>query len=558
MPEERPRPKTTDRLIRLLWYGIATILILTLPIFSDRGGEPVPEAGAVQSAAGERLLSRSEAGRSSAVGGQAVGRAVRSLPSARHDSNPGRRPSRGRPTPTLAERDESRVTSLKRRSPIAGGVPESPAQSETSGTFAAQSGGTPTREAPARPFSTGFQGGGAVDPGNQAIQRGYNQAYATLFPEIAGGVIRGTTGGNPFQDAGGQDGSGDGSSGDDSGGDGSTGDGGDAGEGGESGGDGADGGESGDSGDSSPNPDGSDGAPEEPPPGENDSSPPEPGDEPTPPEPTPPAASTYNFLLVGDFPDNPTLVSRANLVDNTFVFENSYELDFFPGTLPSLQSFVNGERLMTTDLNQDGLTDVVASRVIEAVGSLLESYLQVSPGRFELHGSVGLYLQEVTSFSLFDITGDGVDELAVLVRGSDHLFLYQLRNGLWTYLRELVLPFRPGVLLTSSAGAPLGARLLYVTDDSLSYVVNLSLRRPDVLRFGSRAPLNHLSLTEVDWSGEGASPVLVFQLTDVLLLAERTGGDMNMIGGFDIRGSVPAVILGDYLGRGARQLFWVP
>ncbi len=373
-------------------------------------------------------------------------------------------------------------------------------------------------------------GAAALQAGLEEIDQGYNQAYANLFPEVASGVtFPGEQ--NPFEEA-------PANAGTDSG--------------------------TGDSPDSNTNPTdpGEAPAPEvdsgnTPPPGGGggDGTTPEPD---SPPEDIPTPRPLYNFLVIGDLQGNGSLVSRANLLDNTLVLENSLEISFFPGSLHSLLVFTEGERLFTTDLDRDGSIDFVLIRVVPAVGSSVESYLQVAPGRFELHGSAAFFLQEVTALALYDVTGDEREELVLLMRGSDHLFVYELQNRDWTYLYELVLPFSPSTLMVSSAGAPLGTRLLYVVDESLRYVVNLNSRQPDRLRFGSRAPLNHLITLAVDWLGSGEQPMLIFGLQDVLLLAEQRGGTLETIAAFDTRSRVPVVILGDYLGIGERQLLWLP
>ncbi len=531
----KKRTSRSDRaawMMRLAWYAMATILVLSLPIFSDwTGVSPTPsrEAPALGER-GEELLP--EAKDEGVAGSVSVGGPK---PAAAQDRSGFSGLATTRAPVFGGEREETRLTALARRQsdpppPLSSVRGEAGVSTALPGNPAADEAGDSTspRRLPA------LWGGGASTLQSELneIDRGYDRAYATLFPQARGSA--GATPNNPFEEALNQDGGAD----DGSAGNGDTPPG------------------EGDSGQPPSDPEPAPDPPDPPPDPGSDPVQPEPDPEPAPPEPAP--RSTYRFLLVGDFPGNPPLVSRANLVGNVFVFENSYQVDFFPGALPTLIGFSSGEKLLTTDLNRDGLADFVASRVEPTVGSVVESYLQVSPGRFELHGSTALYLQEVSAFTLFDLTGDGADELVVLVRGSDRLVIYELQNRDWTYIRELVLPFRPGTLMASAAGAPVGTRLLYVTDEALQYVVNLSVHQSQTFRFGSRAPLNHLAVTEIDWTESGPAPLLIFQLQDVLVLAERRAGEIHTIATFDIRRSVPEVILGDYLGVGSRQMLWVP
>ncbi len=378
-----------------------------------------------------------------------------------------------------------------------------------------------------------------VEAGLEDLQQGYEQAFNTLFPEVFLGA---RASGNPFQGAL-EENAGAGT-GTDSGAD----------QGGASAGD-------------DPAPGQQDHAtdPGQQPP--NNSDPGQPGDSGSggggdvsdPPQTEPP----FSFLVVGRLPGNVSdaFVSRARLEANgDFALENSYRFSFFPGIFHSILTFEENEKLLMADLDKDGSLDFVVVTEVPAVGTAIESYLQKSPGEFQLGASAFLYLQAVRSFALFDFNRDGQEELAAVLSGNDNLVVFEQAGSEWRYLRELSLSIRPALVMSAAVAPGVRSRQLYVLDNSLQFVLTASDRQPEFFRPGSKAPVNRLRILEANLTGRDGAPTLslVFNLPDQVVLAEGVGSNLRMFGSFEANPSPPLVIIGDYARKGSRQMLWVP
>lgn len=520
-PEAGPWGRKMKTILKIGWYLCASILILSLPTFSflvppsdgaavvRKPQGPSPRASASGAKGSGRAATRPVF---STVGASSRSNAASRLstgasPSPGTDPSPGERP--GQAGVVSAETSISPQRFQQRR--LAGRVPVEPGDPE------------------------------AADINNPALdnlQEGYEEAFSNLFPDVFFGVPSST---NPFQRAL-EEGPAGGSS--------TTGDDGpNPGQADESG--------SGDEGGESP--------PEAGPQPPEDPGPPEPGDNggsdrgDGPPSRTEP---NFSFLILGDIPGNPeaALISRANWdVSGQFVLENSHQFGFFTGVLHALLSFGEHESILVSDLDGNGLADVVVATEAAAVGTGIESYLQTSPGRFELHGTAFLYLQAVQSMALFDFDGDGTQELALVLYGQPNLLVYERTDSQWLYSMELALPVQPALLMTSSSVAGPRNRTLFVVDDNLQYVVSATQRRPDLFRFGSTAPLNRMSRWRINWTGRagGESEVLAFSFADQIVLAERRGSLRTFVS-MDTGRNAPLIIIGDFAGTGTRQIVWVP
>ncbi len=511
-------------LAKFAWYLCASVLILSLPTFSYL--RPRHEAAAPRPASEVSSTGNSGEVATASTPVRLLTSLVRGVVSAATGSSthpvgrPGSAPSR-----------EDRSAEPEAADPVGSTAVERRGSEVIPPRFFERRRAAPL---PA-PIDEEATGSGQVQDGLDELQEGYEQAFNNLFPEVFLGA---RAGGNPFQGALEESGSNPGSE--------SSGD-----QGGTVGGD--------ESASGSPEP-----APETPPaPDPNDSGQSGDsggvGDVSNPPQPLPP----FNFLVVGHLPGNASdaLVSRARLDSNgEFALENSYRFSFFPGIFHSILTFGENEKLEMSDLDNDGSLDLLVVTEVPSVGTAIESYLQKTPGEFELGASAFLYLQAIRSFSLFDFNRDGKDELALVLASNDNLVVFEQVGSEWRYLRELALSIRPGLVMSSAVAPGVKNRQLYVIDRDLQFVLTSDDRQPDFFRPGSKAPLNRLRLVEANLTGRNPGPniTLVFILPDQVVLAEGLGGTLRTFGSFATNPSPPLVIIGDYAQKGSRQMLWVP
>ncbi len=270
----------------------------------------------------------------------------------------------------------------------------------------------------------------------------------------------------------------------------------------------------------------------------------------------------FNFLIVGDFPGvSGSQLSRARLqIDGQFVLENSFSFGFFPGILHSLLTFQESEKVIIDDLDADGSLDFVVATEVPAVGTAIESYVQLFPGQFQLSASAFLYLREIRSLALFDFDRDGVDELALVLAGHPNLVIYQRVGAEWLYLRELSLPFRPALVMSAPVAVGVRARSLYVLDENLEFTLSSTDRQPETFRPGASLPLNHLRRVQINLSGRSDDPgeVAVFSLPGRLILCDGRGASLRSFASFRMSNGAPLMIIGDYTRTATRQMLWVP
>ena len=257
----------------------------------------------------------------------------------------------------------------------------------------------------------------------------------------------------------------------------------------------------------------------------------------------------FNFLLTGDFSETGEQRVFRGIRDDErgFVLENYTRYTLSTGFIP----FREGERVLTTDLNQDGAIDLVV--VTEGSRSLVEVFEGKGGSLFQKWTSLSL-AQSITGLSSFDLSGDGQDDLVFIVEESPHLVIYERAGSDFQYRRELVLPFAPGLL--AEAQEDTGDRRLYVFDSTLTEVVTLSSEDPDVFIFDLNSVLDQFNRVTVEGSSFGEFVVLDWG--GKITLAQKSGDGLEFLGSFGVTHKAPLVIVGDYQGSGRRQHLFVP
>lgn len=293
------------------------------------------------------------------------------------------------------------------------------------------------------------------------------------------------------------------------------------------------------------------------------SEPPPPAPEPPPPAPEPPPVEDpglwanllsadevegpFPLLLYGDFSESgEERVFRARRdSEGDLMLENSTR--FIP---PSAFLYSDEDELvLTKDLDSDGRADMIVAAPAANRTSIRTSYSRGNL-RFERVTST-LVEGFVQSMAVFDLTGDGVDELLLASSQSPHLLVYALTVQGLQYQYELILPFAPGLMVDSTPAEGAGQGL-HVYDASLSHVLTLGEGDQGVYMEGPDSALDLLNSTGVDDQKSG-SPSLQLVSTESggrFTLAEITDRGPRLIGSFEVGAEVPLVIFGDRFQQG--------
>ena len=299
---------------------------------------------------------------------------------------------------------------------------------------------------------------------------------------------------------------------------------------------------------------------------------PVPPPEPPPPEPPPPAPDPglwanllpadevegpFSLLLYGDFSESgEQRVFRARRDEGgDLMLENSTRF-----TPPSafLYSDENAQ-VLTADLDGDGRADMIVASPA-ANGTLIRT--SHSRGNLRSERSTSSFVEGfVQSMAVFDLTGDGVDELLLASSRIPHLLVYALTVRGLEYQYELVLPFAPGLMVESTPTEESGQGL-HVYDASLSHVVTLSEGHQGIYLEGPDSALDLLNATGVEDQKSGG-PLLQLVTAESggrFTLAEITDEGPRLIGSFAVGAKVPLVIFGDRFQQGlsAIRLRYLP
>jgi len=250
----------------------------------------------------------------------------------------------------------------------------------------------------------------------------------------------------------------------------------------------------------------------------------------------------FSFLLTGDFSENEEETAFRAIRDELgrFVLENYTRYTLSTGFL----LFKEDEQVLTVDLNRDDALDLVVVR--EGSRDLVEIFEGKGGTLFEKWTSLSVS-EEIIGISAFELSGDGEDDLVLIVEGVPHLIVYERVGSDFRYAKEIVLPFEPGLLVEAQESVE--ERRLYVFNPTLTEVVTLSSEQPGDLIFDVDSVWDHFKTVSVDGlPGEMAFLNLGGRIT----LAQKTSQSVLFAGSFAITDQTPVVIVGP------QQLMFVP
>ena len=270
-----------------------------------------------------------------------------------------------------------------------------------------------------------------------------------------------------------------------------------------------------------------------------------------------PEGPEFGFLVIGDFGEDRSEagVFRAFRDEvGGFVLENEFAFNLPPIVTDNNLIFEETDRVVTADLNQDGVLDVVRARIGD-LGTKLESYLGRSAGGFERQAQGFAFHQTVLNMAVFDLDGDGEAELVLVTDRGSRLILYERSADILQYRKELLLPFAPGLVVVSEADFR-GQQLL-VLDRELERVVTLSqgFGNGFISQDFLKPSMQSLTLDSLGYGG----PVEVLVFEDGAHLSLIVAGDdgLVLLASLVRQPKMPLLIVGDYQGFESRQLaFW--
>ena len=272
---------------------------------------------------------------------------------------------------------------------------------------------------------------------------------------------------------------------------------------------------------------------------------------------TEPEDPELGFLVIGDFGEDRSEagVFRAFRDEvGGFVLENEFVFNLPPIITDNNLIFEETDRIVTADLNQDGVLDVIRARTGE-LGTKLDSYLGRSAGGFEQQAQGFAFHRTVLSMALFDMDGAGEPELVLVTERGSRLILYERSADILQYRKELLLPFAPGLVVVSEADFR-GQQLL-VLDRKLERVATLSQGFGGAFisqRF-LKPSLQSLTLDRLGYGGP--AEVLVFEDGNRLSLIVAGDDGLVLLASLVRQPKMPLLIVGDYQGFESRQLaFW--
>ena len=242
-----------------------------------------------------------------------------------------------------------------------------------------------------------------------------------------------------------------------------------------------------------------------------------------------------------------------------FVLDNSLSFTFLPWASRQIFIFGEAERPLSSDLNADGLVDLVVSRR-SPLGTALDSFTRRPDGQFDHQARGFLFRQYIRGFSSYDFNGDGEQDLALILENNPRLVVYQRENANWKYAREVVLPFAPSAAIVGPGQGILQTNRLYLMDASLRRIIYLTARSGGVFLSQPFVPFRP-AIYDLDVNMVAGGPqenvVAVDTGTHILVAKQDTLG-LDFWAGFDVTQGVPLVLLGDYQRNHTRQLVLMP
>ena len=290
---------------------------------------------------------------------------------------------------------------------------------------------------------------------------------------------------------------------------------------------------------------------------------PPPNDPELPPDdPLPPPIKRYSMLVAGEFEGagskNRVFRSYRN-EQGRYVLENGGVVDLFSGVVgvPQIQ-LAGDQQLVVDDLDGDGRNDLlVTSRATQ--GTVFEVYFRDSRNTRPDIGTMFLW-KSVVAIGLLDFNADGRLDIAVLFRNTPNLFVYTIsEDNKFDYLKEIVLPFEPSLMVDSHFESLTGERRLVFFDASFRRIATLTSRNPGVFLLGLPTSQTFRSFKlDAEEDGPGATEVRVFENDRGIAFFEKKLGGWTAIASFSTSVRFPIVVFGDHQNVGTRQLLCLP
>ncbi len=288
------------------------------------------------------------------------------------------------------------------------------------------------------------------------------------------------------------------------------------------------------------------------------------GPDPVPPAPPPPPFRPgggvirpdppFDFVVVGDYGSGGSaqrVYKGRRDARNRFILENDRTFTIGPNP-EGYRVFDEDERLLVTDLNEDGHLDMVRA-MNGPLGALLKTEIGDGTGQFELQAQGHLLRRQVLNFALFDFGGDGESEIVLVTDVGPGLTIYTRDGEQWVHDKELALDFSPGIVMTSNLRR-LDKRL-YILDRDMGRSIYFSTffhdGRPRRLTF----PRYSLHTLEMEGPDEEAAPeVLVYEDFGCFSVFEKTEQGYALYASFPAPQYPGLIIVGDYFRLDFRQM----
>ncbi|MDA2923359.1 hypothetical protein MYX65_01675 [Acidobacteria bacterium AH-259-L09] len=261
----------------------------------------------------------------------------------------------------------------------------------------------------------------------------------------------------------------------------------------------------------------------------------------------------FDFLVLGAVSesDQRRAFRAIQYSSSDFILDNSAELFLSKGFLVFLES----EQLVTTDFNDDEIADFVVVKD-DRSGSLVQVFVGKGGAWFQRVSSTRVP-GNVVGLSFFEFSGDNQKDLVLVFEGVPRLAIYERLGDEFRYLKELVLPFMPALLVESNLSQ--GGRGLNVFDSSLENSVTFAVGNANVFVELDSIPFDYQTMS-LEFLSRKKDPAefLVFDSGGRITLAKKTLEGVRFLGSFQVKETDPLILVGDYLNLGSHQLILVP
>ena len=149
-----------------------------------------------------------------------------------------------------------------------------------------------------------------------------------------------------------------------------------------------------------------------------------------------------------------------------------------------LLGFAENQQVVADDFDADGRLRFVGDPLGRRKGPALDLFTRDVSGNYRKQASSFFLWKAVSSIAMLDFDADGNLDLALLFRDSPNLFIYKREGQEFKYLKEIVLPFEPSVVVDSLFEGFPRERRLHVFDASFHRVATLTSSNPGIFLLG--------------------------------------------------------------------------